>query len=169
MQWLSFTVQPQGNEAILQWSTASEQNTKDFIVQRSHDGVTWNSIGNVIAAGNSSTVSNYSYTDAQPGIGTIYYRILQEDNDGRYSYSKVVSVSFHLPQVAFAVIANPVINGQLQLKVYNTTVMNIYNAGGSLLFKQQLAEGTITINLSRYAKGVYWLQAGSYVQKIVLQ
>ncbi len=114
-------------------------------------------------------MSNYSYTDAHPGMGTIYYRILQEDNDGRYSYSKVVSVTFHLPQVAFAVIANPVINGQLQLKVYNTTVMNIYNAGGSLLFKQQLAEGTITINLSRYAKGVYWLQAGNYVQKILVQ
>ena len=35
LQWLSFTVQAQNNHALLQWSTASEQDTKDFIIQRS--------------------------------------------------------------------------------------------------------------------------------------
>lgn len=169
LQWLSFTAQAQGSDVLLQWSTATEQNTKDFIIQRSSDGSSWSTIGQVAAAGNSSTVSNYSYVDGKPNTGINYYRILQEDRDDHFSYSKVVAVRFDALKVTFTILNNPVTNGMLQLQVNTPSVLNIYNSSGSLLLRQHLNTGPVSIDLSSYPKGMYWLKAGENVQKILIQ
>lgn len=168
VEWLSFTAQAQDNQALLQWSTASEQNTKNFIIQHSSNGVSWNNIGQVAAAGNSSSVNNYSYVDASPNTGINYYRIQQKDIDGRFSYSKVVTIRLDASPQVFTILSNPVSNGMLQLNMQRAVVISIYNTNGSLLIKQKLAEGKTTIDLTAYPKGVYWLQTGGSVQKVLL-
>lgn len=169
LQWLNFTAQEQDSKVLLKWSTAIEQNTKDFIIQHSGDGSSWSNIGTVAAAGNSSTVSNYSYIDSKPNIGVNYYRILQEDNDGHFSYSKVIAVRFAAGKASFTILNNPVTNGILQLNINSATILNIYNSSGGLILKKHLNEGPANINLSAYSKGIYWLRSGENVQKILLQ
>ena len=73
--------------AILTWSTATEQNTNRFEIQRSINGIDWITIDNVAAAGNSDVVRNYQYVDLNNG--TASYRIRQVDNDGRFIYTAV--------------------------------------------------------------------------------
>jgi hypothetical protein len=55
---IRFTAGRNDDASVLQWATASEQNTLDFIVERSPDGQHYTSIGTVGAAGNSSVVRN---------------------------------------------------------------------------------------------------------------
>ena len=81
-----------GSTAKLSWSTATEKNNRDFNVERSRDGKTFERIGTVAGAGNSSTKLDYSFTDQKPGAGVNYYRLLQTDFDGKTSYSNVVAV-----------------------------------------------------------------------------
>ena len=53
------------NEAgvVLNWSTSNEVNTATFEIQRSTDAINFSTIGTKAAAGNSSAVINYTFTD----------------------------------------------------------------------------------------------------------
>src|SRR5262245_18052201 len=67
------------------WATVWEENTSHFVVQRSSDGVNFYDLNQQPAAGNSNTVREYGFTDTEPLSGTSYYRVVQYDQDGKYS------------------------------------------------------------------------------------
>jgi hypothetical protein len=69
---------------ILNWSTASEQNSDRFDVEWSRDGYEWSLIGNVVSSGNSTMTLDYSFTDVIPLPTINYYRLVQYDWDGKY-------------------------------------------------------------------------------------
>lgn len=88
---LGLSATPQGNDVILNWSTASEFDNKGFEVQRSADNIRWEAITFVNGAGNSSTTRNYSFVDKGLFPQRYYYRLKQVDIDERYKFSSVVS------------------------------------------------------------------------------
>ncbi len=67
---------------LLTWETASEFNASHFAVEKSTDGTTWKEIGQVSAAGNSTSLLSYAYVDRDETSGTNYYRLVQVDIDG---------------------------------------------------------------------------------------
>ncbi len=68
---------------MIEWSTATEQNSSYFEVQISVDGSEYRSIGQVPAAGNSNTKQDYKWVDNGPLANAFnYYRLLQYDIDG---------------------------------------------------------------------------------------
>ncbi len=77
----------------LYWATASERNASHFEIEVSNDGKTWESIGSVAAAGNSTDLNSYSLSHMYPTMSINYYRLTQYDLDGAYvTYSKIVSL-----------------------------------------------------------------------------
>lgn len=92
---LGLSATPQDNsKVIVKWSTSSEINNKGFEVQRSLDGRNnWQTIAFVQGAGDSYTVRNYGYTDANLVARRYFYQLKQVDIDGRYKYSMVVSAN----------------------------------------------------------------------------
>jgi len=87
-------VYKKGKTIELVWATASETNNDFFTIERSADGSTYEAIGTIKGAGNSSREISYEFTDKAPLKGLNYYRIKQTDFDGKYSYSEVRSVRF---------------------------------------------------------------------------
>jgi len=168
VELVSFTAQRQNDNVLLQWSTASEQNSKNFIVQHSNNSNEWTNIGSLPAGGNSSDTRNYSFVHPKPAMGNNYYRLLQMDIDGRFSYSKIRTVFFANNQSAFSVI-NPVSNGLLQLQLNNATAISLYTLDGSLLWKKQFGAGKQTININDIARGLYLLKANETTEKILIQ
>jgi hypothetical protein len=73
---------------VLTWATASEVHTKDFEMERSNDGKVFEKIGERKAKGSNS---NYTFSDENP-LTVAYYRLKINDLDGKFEYSKVVSV-----------------------------------------------------------------------------
>lgn len=72
----------EAGKVILSWVTASEQNSLEFNLERSTDNISFETIGTVAAAGNSSSPIHYSFVDhAPPGLA--YYRLHQVDRDAR--------------------------------------------------------------------------------------
>ncbi|NNC82030.1 MAG: T9SS type A sorting domain-containing protein [Flavobacteriales bacterium] len=77
------------------WSTASEISNDYFTVFRSEDGMTFEEIGRVDGAGNSSEILEYSYKDPDPIRGLSYYKLRQTDEDGTFKDSDLASVYFN--------------------------------------------------------------------------
>jgi hypothetical protein len=93
----SFTATRAGTEAILQWKTEQEANSRDFTIERSTDDKTFTAIGIVPAAGNSHSSRAYSFIDDAPGKINNYYRLKESDIDGKSSYTAIRVVSFPSP------------------------------------------------------------------------
>ena len=170
LTWLSFTAKAQNNsQSLLQWATAQEQNTKDFYIQHSADGINWVIIGSLPSAGNSNPTSYYNYVHTNPVKGLNYYRIKQTDVDSRYSYSPVRMLSYTRALQPLIILGNPITNDVLTLQVNTATSLAFYTADGKLLWREQVNAGTKTIDVSRYAKGTYLLKTISTTQKVVIQ
>lgn len=166
---LTFTGTLQSNNTtLLKWKTANEMNTSEYVVERSTDGSLFTRIGAVAAAGNSSSVLNYSFIDKDiinQSTLIFYYRLKMMNADGSFRYSAIVTISLADITATVAITPIPVTNeakvsvvasadGKLQYKLFD-------NAGRIIL--QNSAEvkkgpGNIFfIDMSRLAPGVYYL------------
>jgi hypothetical protein len=80
----------------LNWSTGEEINNKGFDVERSTNGKTFEKIGFVKGAGNSTLVNIYSLNDGnafeKTNVSTLFYRLKQLDFNGAFTYSNTVIV-----------------------------------------------------------------------------
>ena len=169
LSWLSFNAQKQSNNILLNWSTASEQNTTDFEVQHSTDGIMWHVLGSIGAAGNSSSTEHYSFVHNNPVSGINYYRLRQNDMDNHSSYSKTISVLFTGKTKQPLINPNTVLNGIINLQLQEPAMVYVYNSTGVLVLKQQLAAGRQTLNAATLAKGIYFLRAGAETEKFIIE
>lgn len=156
--WASFTAMKTNTSVRLEWKTSSEQDTRDFEVQRSTDGQAWTTIATVAAAGNSSIIRTYSSTDQHPSAGINYYRIRQYDIDGHSSYSSIRSVNMAgNAGSSLEVLGNPVTGKQLRLHLARTMEVELHSADGKMLWRKTLASGTHIIAADQLQSGVYFL------------
>jgi Secretion system C-terminal sorting domain/Reeler domain len=83
------------NQVKLDWQTATETDNKHFVVERKTDGMPfYQEVSTIKGHGTTTETQKYSFTDAAPELGKInYYRLRQEDFDGKTTYSKVLSVA----------------------------------------------------------------------------
>lgn len=170
---LSFTGQLQGNNSLLNWATANEQNNRYFNVQRSTNGVAFNTIGRVNAQAGLK-VNNYSYVDANitaAGISKLYYRLQQVDLDGKFTYSNTIQLNVALSNLLH-VAPNPATGFTNLYSAINITgaAIQVVDMSGRVLYaaKQNITAGSkINIPLAGYAKGVYSVTVqGSTTQKM---
>lgn len=77
---------------MLEWSTSIELNSERFIIQRSLDGISYEDIGRVDAAGLSNEETPYHFMDIGINDQKAYYRLKQIDDDGTASYSQIALV-----------------------------------------------------------------------------
>lgn len=96
-------VNRQGNGFALNWSTTSEINSVYFEVFRSTDGTTFSKIGTVAAAGSSSTVKPYAFTDSAPINGINYYQVKLVFTDSSRTASRVVNSFINIKNLSSAI------------------------------------------------------------------
>jgi uncharacterized repeat protein (TIGR03803 family) len=174
---LQFSAELADDDALLKWTTDNEVNTKDFVIERSTDGVQFTALGKMDAA-NTAGRHDYSYTDIRIhvlGSPVIYYRLQQRDIDGKTEYSKLVTVSLDAAGEYMKVYPNPV-DRQLNVEIgaaysERITWKMIGMSGANMLNGQRtIAAGTnmLQIDVSRLSKGVYLLELkGDKLQKRV--
>ncbi len=154
------------NGIQLDWKVYSENKVKSYEVERSADGRLYTSVGSLPALYNNTADGSYGFFDANPLPGTSYYRIKNNDLDGKSAYSIVVRVNRNETIKGLSLYPNPVLNGIVLLQGSDlgrgNYKINIFSANGQEIYKQQLIHngGTIshTIELSpTISKGVYML------------
>lgn len=167
VQLTGFTAQCDGNAIHLSWKTAQEVNSKQFVVERSTNGQEWQAIGSVAAAGNASIESSYSYKDLSAPTGKNYYRLQEEDLDGRTTFSPVRVVSSCSTNTLQIKLSPVPVSSTAVLSIAvaanDQSVISIYNAEGKKVFQQQVSLKSginqVPLDLSLLAKGYYYLSA----------
>jgi hypothetical protein len=108
----------------LSWTTSQEVNAGYYDVERSGDQSGWTKIGSVAAKGNSTIATDYSLIDRLPLDGTGYYRLKMVDLDGKFVYSKTVTVSTDNSGVPLVIYNNP-FTDMIRLKVNVSRAQNL--------------------------------------------
>lgn len=166
--WLKFTAEKKGSTSVLTWATATEQNTQDFLVQHSVMGSDWKTLGTVKSAGNATIRKDYAFTHYTPAPGYNYYRLIQRDQDGQFSYSKVATVLLDKEDVKLKVFPNPVQDGKLNVVLKEAGPVRIFDAAGRQVFSQIYAAGLHSVNISNLSIGVYTIKVNSESVRIIL-
>ncbi|MBS1665413.1 MAG: T9SS type A sorting domain-containing protein [Bacteroidetes bacterium] len=167
VSWTSFTATCKTNQTLLQWSTASEFNNNRYIVQKSTDAATWQSIGKVKGAGNSSLSQSYQFIDSIPSAKS-YYRLEQVDIDGNSRFSTIISSNCNI--TTLKIFPNPThdvlyFNGAQPGLPYQ-----LIDATGKVRRTGLSQAGTNTIPLTSLPAGNYFLKVkGNEVQTIQLR
>ena len=154
------------NGIQLDWKVYTENRVKTYAIERSVDGRSYNTVGSLPALYNNNGDGDYGFFDANPLPGTSYYRIKNNDLDGRSDYSIVMRVNRNKAIKGLSLYPNPVLNRIVSLQGSDlgrgNYKISIFGTNGQEVYKQQIKHngGTIsqTIELpSTISKGVYML------------
>jgi hypothetical protein len=157
---VSFHAVKYGSSSILTWETATEENSDHFVIERSGNGLNWEGIGSLNAAGNSSSVATYRLTDHQPLRGVNYYRLKMVNKDGRFTVSETRWINFGDEKNTVGIFPNPTRNvaklvfakppqSNITVKILNNLgqIIQTYNLTGS--------RETYNLNVKNIAPGIY--------------
>ena len=174
VEWLSFEGEHRGNYNDLGWSTASEINTSHFEIERSiHNTIDFVEIGKVIAAGNSTDVSEYEMKDYDvEEKGVYYYRLKQVDLNGNYSYSNTISITLEgSEREQISLYPNPAVDKftiDVEVSKDSEVEVSIWDATGKLILGNVLNE---ELEAGSYQKeiDIRSLPAGMYNVKVTIE
>lgn len=155
-----FNLKCEGNKVVLNWKTSQEQNSSHFIIERSIDSRNWAGIGNIPAASNSNTEKNYLFTDNDP-LQNGYYRIVQYDLDGKFSYTNMIRSSCGTKE-DFKIWPNPFrdkIFISITAESSSVVTMKLFDSKGALVKKQDI---TILNGMNQVTMELASLPAGAY-------
>jgi|GEM_PF-4099043 hypothetical protein len=111
VELLSFNAEAEPKQVRLNWTTATENNNKKFDIERSSDGLNFETISIVDSKaknGSSQNPIDYSIEDLSPLEGVSYYRLRQVNLDNSSVLSHIVSVNYSKEKnIQFTVYPNP--------------------------------------------------------------
>jgi uncharacterized delta-60 repeat protein len=169
----TFTAEKRGTGVELSWETVNERQTDAFEIERSADGVNFTSIGTVTASGNSSSVRNYTFTDAQPLQNINFYRLKIVNSDRSANYSRIVTVRFGSAAITLQAFPNPVKNSlNLQFTVPAGQVrVQVLDVSGRMVKMIELRSTgttlTTSIDMSSYRPGAYIIRVNEQSIKVM--
>ncbi|HCL83920.1 MAG TPA: hypothetical protein DIC22_08090 [Chitinophagaceae bacterium] len=157
---ISFTASVVNGEVLLYWTTAAEINNDYFTIQRSRDVAGWENIQKVPGAGNSSTDHTYSTKDQSPFTGISYYRLMQTDIDGKFTYSQVISVNLGNKLSEINLFPNPATDRvNILFNVSGKYEVALLNSNGQFMIHPVLINGLNTVlNVSELKSGIYFIR-----------
>ncbi len=155
---LDFNVRKKDDYTVaLSWVTESENNNKGFVIERSTDGNSFDSIGFVMSLSAGGSGAAYSFNDEAPPRGKMFYRLQQINFDNTYKLSLIKFVQLGGREYV-KIYPNPV-SDILNINTsytFRNSQLNIYNAGGYLVMKHSLTgSGTTSIPVNKLPPGFY--------------
>jgi hypothetical protein len=161
----SFSASCEEDIVTLSWSTASEQNSSHFDVEKSNDGSAWRVIGSISAAGNSTQDINYSFVDSEKSNDQSYYRLNQVDIDGKNKIYDPIFVDCEGNASQLITYPNPSKDGFniviSDSKLVGESILIIRDAMGKVVLRKSISieEGTnlFPIAANEIENGVYFI------------
>ena len=138
------------------WTTANEINVSHFNIQRSINGNDFYTLQKVIA--NNKIYNEYSYLDIQPILGNNYYRIESVDKDGKVNYSEIKLITLNPRFKTVNIYPNPAKDYIYLSSQQNIKELTLINQLGQIVQHRTPNAKEITINISRFPKGIYVIQ-----------
>jgi Secretion system C-terminal sorting domain len=162
IELINFTAHPLDKTIQLTWQTASEKNNDHFDIEYSTDGKTFSKMGQITGHGTTSQIQNYGYVDTTPFSGVNYYRLKQMDIDGKFTYSKTVSVKMGQSDKKINVYPNPVKDKVIiETNLMSDYTVDVFDITGRLLQSQNVNQAIIQLAINDLPNGVYLISVKS--------
>jgi hypothetical protein len=175
----SFTaVRNNASTVSLKWETITEQNSRDFVVERNING-TWIAIGTVASqaqGGNSNSLLTYTFVDNNNFKGISQYRVRQVDFDNRSRSTEIKAVRGENQKLQLIIYPNPSFDGKVNVVFDNATGLRdlaLMDMSGRVV-KQINGVTNDNITLDNLTPGIYTLRVidretgEQNVQKVVI-
>ncbi len=152
---------------VIEWTAENQVNINDYSIEKSSDGLSFETIGKVPSNGILTSAQTYSFSDIEPIYGWNYYRIKWENNSGNTNYSDVKSINFTPSEDVFVLNCFPNPSSE-KVKVTSYSKSNTYsnletyNSEGKLMHTQSvhLEEGMnyIDLTIEQLPAGIYFIR-----------
>lgn len=152
---------------VLNWETGTEFNNRYFDIQRSKDGVLFESIYQVKGKWNAVSPTTYNYEDFRlQGEEILYYRLEQVSNDGKKEFSPIRKINLHqnndysLSELEVSYFPNPT-KGMIKVvsnQKFEGLELLVFDAAGRSIHKEKNVHTGRTIDLSDLSPGTYSLK-----------
>jgi 1,4-alpha-glucan branching enzyme len=158
---LNFSGKTNGNNNILGWEVANEQNLSHYELERSTDGQFFSFQASITATGS----RNYSFIDNDINKSLFYfYRLKKVDIDGRFSYSSTIRLNGMVKSISITATPNPfteTIKVNIATPLKEAVTIVITDLSGRQLYRLvlQLQPGVNVVDMPETQK----LAAGSYL------
>jgi hypothetical protein len=159
----NFTGVIKDNKAALSWSTAHEMNNSYFIIERSLNGRSFDSVGRVQAGSGSSNTYSFSENNSN---ATSYYRLKQVDVNGSYLYSTVIALKnagSSKEMMVYAAQAASTIQYVVSNEAQATAIVQVFNMAGQPVISQK---EVLSAGLNNRSLNVSALATGAYILKL---
>ncbi|MFN3405643.1 MAG: glycosyl hydrolase [Cytophagaceae bacterium] len=156
---ITFNGQANKNFNKLKWCSASEENFSHYEIEKSINGKDFYKLTAVNGKGG-KVQNEYVFDDFNPEPYLNFYRLKMIDQDGRYSYSRIVALST-INQSEFNVFPNPAENTLYVQKgtAWDNISISISDELGRVVFEEIFLRGNfLEINFSSLAKGIYFIK-----------
>ena len=150
----NYTVECRNGQATLLWSTISETNNANFIVERSRSLESFETIGTVQSVGNSTQTQEYSWTDVSGTHGAMYYRLSQVDINGSQEFFGVKSSNCREGQ-SVAIYPNP-FEDEIDIDLQYGGNLSIIDESGRIILQKKLNAGETRISTNTMVPGLYF-------------
>lgn len=162
---VSFEALAYKEKVQLYWTTASEENCKEYIIERTLNSRDFTEVARVQGAGNSVSLLNYESVDNSPVEGNNYYRLKQIDFNGEFTYTKLVAVKFSTSAADLYIVPNPALDKafiKFNAAGNYVTFLKVMDMKGKIIFHKQFIsdEGLneYSLNMAEMARGIYSVQ-----------
>lgn len=162
---MKLNVQLNTDQALISWYTLTEQNTASFTTEHSTDGINWQPISVLPAAGFSNQQRNYTAIHRISDAGVHYYRIKLTDIDKSVHYSNIVVVHYAPGSKNLLVYPNPatsVIQVIIPVLQSDNALIEMYDLSGHLMRRYKgINSASTSIDISSLARGIYVLKVSN--------
>ena len=150
------------------FANATESDIMNYSIEKSANGINFNSIALLQPKHNDGLFNSYTYLDAAPLTGNNFYRISATERTGHVIYSNILKVTGTKLNGGISVYPNPVhghvISVQLAQQSKNTYTIQLLNVQGQKVFSSIInhdgGSATHLIELpAELQRGIYTIQA----------
>jgi hypothetical protein len=163
---ISFKGSLGNNNAVLTWTSADEENLKEYVVEKSFDGIHFFTT-TIVAASNDINSGNYVFNDPQQITSVAYYRLrLISSTSNANKYSDVIAI-FN-KEASFKITTENPFRSPLRVTVFvpqdGKVEITLYDAFGRAVSNRKLMifRGNTEVLMNsgaNLAAGMYFLRA----------
>ena len=154
---ISFDAITYNNEVKLRWTTAYETNNDYYTIERSADGINFQTVAKINSNGNTSAKTSYSAKDVHTNSGVSYYRLKYTDLENHSDYSNLITVNFGMNAMEISIYPNPN-SGVFTIKgAKANSQLSIFKVDGKVILKTKIVQNNPVIDLTKQANGAYFI------------
>lgn len=162
VELINFTGISLSDRNTLTWKTITERDNDYFSIQRSIDGITFETIGRMEGAGTTTEVQFYAFDDYHTRPGITYYRLEQVDFNGAKHYSDFIAIQRTSMEEglinAYPNPTNGLVTIEVNKQITGEATLKVSSLSGTVVHQDSFTSvGLLSydVDLSSLDRGVY--------------